>query len=140
MIDIPAMMNGVMAEWAKERSGKMFTLGKLINVLEETNPSFSVVFDFDKTLSPGSFMSYRGYYVDLAIDTSHLKKTVREFLEQAKNCMGREFYGYKGGDYLMGEKTPLWVSEYGEASEIGVSELIQVDNKLVISTKTFKDK
>lgn len=39
----------------------------------------------------------------------------------------------------MGEKTPLWVSEYGEVSDIGISGLIQVDNKLVISTKTFKD-
>ena len=31
-------------------------------------------------------------------------------------AMGAEFEGYKGGEYIMGANTPLWISEYGEAS------------------------
>jgi len=27
--------------------------------------------------------------------------------------MGKVFQGYKGGDYVMGALTPVWVAEYG---------------------------
>lgn len=30
--------------------------------------------------------------------------------------MGQVFQGYKGGDYVMGALTPLWVSTYGNSS------------------------
>ena len=30
--------------------------------------------------------------------------------------MGQVFIGYKGGDFVMGALTPMWISDYGTSS------------------------
>jgi hypothetical protein len=61
----------------------------------------------------GKAHSYRGYYSDLAFEKLDRKITVGEALKMIKECMGEIFQGYKGGDYMMGRNTPVWLSEYG---------------------------
>lgn len=36
-----------------------------------------------------------------------------ELLSECKAAMGQVFTGYKGGDYVMGALTPVWVANYG---------------------------
>jgi len=36
-----------------------------------------------------------------------------DLLEECKAAMGQVFYGYKGGDYVMGALTPVWLASYG---------------------------
>jgi hypothetical protein len=36
-----------------------------------------------------------------------------ELLAECEAAMGQVFTGYKGGDYVMGALTPLWVATYG---------------------------
>lgn len=42
--------------------------------------------------------------------------TAGEFLEMLSKVKGNYFEGYKGGDYLMGKSTPVWVANYGDSS------------------------
>ena len=80
-----------------------------------------------------SFDSYRGYYDDLALgyiakdyyeenkdDEIH---TVKDFLEEAKRCLGKTFYGWKGGEFIMDKNTPLWVANSGHTSNFVIDRI-----------------
>jgi hypothetical protein len=93
-------------------------LGKLIEALEQVQDKSLPVSILPFDLSPTGFDSYRGYYNQLAIcySTEKHEPTVEEFLNMARACVGNTFTGYKGGTYLMGEDTPVWISNYGRCS------------------------
>ena len=93
-------------EWRLERSRTQMTLGQLIERLNHLHPSV--------TLCIGYPHSYRGYYSDLAFEQSEVR-TVDEILKEVEGCLGKEFTGYKGGEYTMDESTPVWIAEYGSA-------------------------
>ena len=63
--------------------------------------------------APGDLISYRGYYSDLAFEPGDRCVTVKELLERANEANGDTFTGYKGGDFVMGDDTPLWAAPYG---------------------------
>lgn len=106
---IQAMVDGWSKAWQKERSKTQLTLGGLIALLRVLEPE-------RKVAGLGNLDSYRGYYSDLAFEPCGGQTTVAALLQECLDAMGKEFTGYKGGEYLMGESTPLWVSEYGTAS------------------------
>lgn len=98
------------------RSGYHVTLGKLISALSATNPNLLVlaVDEEGKQSAVSRFISYRGYYSDLALTpTDDAPLTVSALLMQAKAALGATFEGYKGGNYVMDERTPLWFADYG---------------------------
>jgi hypothetical protein len=95
------------------------TLGQLIDALEKRDQSEHVRFDFCGTF-PGRIDSYRGYYEDLALgwldyDYEKQPPTVAQLIESLKECVGRVFTGYKGGDYEMDRDTAMWVANYGRS-------------------------
>lgn len=117
---IQAAINGMSAAWRDERSKTQMTLGGLIAALEALPPERKVV-------GIGNPMSYRGYYSDLAFSpvagwstdrrtpeeaNKPAETTVGELLATARACMGEVFEGYKGGDFVMGKTTPLWIAGY----------------------------
>lgn len=61
--------------------------------------------------------SYRGYYSDLYFERHDGTRLVAELLAECKDAMGQVFTGYKGGDFLMGALTPLWVASYGRCGQ-----------------------
>lgn len=101
-----AMMDGMGAAWQKERASSQMTLGGFIAALEGVSGKRKVAGIGDPT-------SYRGYYKDLSFRPTEEARTVAEVLKVARSCMGRVFTGYKGGDFVMGETTPIWSAEYG---------------------------
>jgi len=101
-----AIIDGQTLALQKERSATQMTLGDLIKFLESADSPKEI-----KGL--GDLDSYRGYYSDLAFEPAVETKTATELLEQCKSAMGKIFQGYKGGDYVMGETTPLWLANYG---------------------------
>lgn len=109
-MNLQAMMNGMSAEWQKDRAATQMTLGKLIDKLESL-PKES------KLEGWGSPHSYRGYYSDLAFERIDENKTVGEFLKLCRKCMGEVFQGYKGGDFQMGRNTPVWFANYGSCGQ-----------------------
>ena len=42
---------------------------------------------------------------------------VSELLTECKAAMGQVFEGYKGGNYVMGALTPIWVAYYGHVGQ-----------------------
>lgn len=109
------------------------TLGELIDALDATYRTplpeyFANKADKERNvyidwcdLRPGTFHSYRGYYDHLAFDFEvRGTKTVKEFLSQCRKANGDHFTGYKGGDFKMDSRTPVWVSQWGDNSHWGV--------------------
>ena len=119
-MDLQDLINGMNARMQAARAAsEQLTLGELIDHLK-TLPIDTII----KGL--GDLDSYRGYYCDLAFSPDPEKEEpVLELLERCKAAMGEVFTGYKGGDYVMGRNTPLWISEYGECSDdmlIGIDD------------------
>ena len=116
---------------------KQLNLGDLIYLLELAGEHDSeggqkqVEFDFP-SMTPKGFSSYRGLYTDLAIgykdyELTKYGKDADELLEQAKAgnfikelkaTIGKQFTGYKGGEYTMNPRTPLWIANYGKSTGI----------------------
>jgi hypothetical protein len=103
---IQAYVDAVGAEFAKLRSESQVTLGKLIDILVQMEPD-SVV---PNLINPHS---YRGYYSDLAFEQHSGTRTAQELLADCRASMGEVFYGWKGGEFVMGRNTPIWVAERG---------------------------
>lgn len=102
----------------EKHTGKVLTLGQLISKLEKALPTAEVgIQPFN--LAPTTWGSYRGIYRDLALgySTETGKPKVKEFLESCRECIGKVFTGYKGGDFLMDEDTFLWVANDGESNQ-----------------------
>lgn len=121
---IQAMMNGMSAQWQKDRAGSQMTLGSLIYELEKMRPT-------DLIEGFGSPHSYRGYYSDLAFERADAPILVSDALTICRKCMGEVFEGYKGGEFQMGRKTPIWFASYGSCGTriMSLSEKGQFETK-----------
>lgn len=102
--------NGLMLSMQRERATTQMTLGKLIAALEAMPGNAKV-----KALHQPH--SYRGYYMDLAFEHTGESTTAKQLLAVCRWCMGKMFYGYKGGEFVMGELTPVWIAMYGHTGE-----------------------
>ena len=105
-MSIHALLDGMNAQWQRERAETQMTLGKLITALEAI-PEGAEVANLNHA------HSYRGYYSDLAFERDEGTRPASELLAECKAAMGQVFCGYKGGDYVMGALTPIWVATYG---------------------------
>lgn len=79
----------------------------------------------------GEFCSWRGCYSDVAINYSSSSKdaiTVKEFRDKLKSYIGTSQYGYKGGEYLVTEKTDTSIDNVGDYSGSYITE-IEVDDE-----------
>ena len=117
MFDFQAMLDGMGAKMQRERAGTQITLGRLINALEMM-PDESMVANLRDA------HSYRGYYCDIAFELVGGKRPAKGLLKECKDAMGQVFVGYKGGDYVMGALTPVWIANYGECGK----KLISIDS------------
>ena len=104
-MNMQAWMDGMSAQWQRERAATQLTLGALIAALEAM-PDAMVANLRDAN-------SYRGYYIDLYFRRHDGTRPAAELLAECKAAMGQVFNGYKGGEYVMGALTPLWIATYG---------------------------
>ena len=113
------------------------TLGELILKLEpivknqKEGEEATVRYDFEY-LFPTAIDSWRGSYDELALnfETQGEEMKVSEFLNMLKECVGKTFTGYKGGDFTMHKGTPIWVANYSHSGNTAVIDV--VDNGYVI--------
>lgn len=112
------------------------TLGALTEALEKRKPDECVRFDFC-SLTPHKLMSYRGFYDHLALTwQSGLDSTVERLVKMLREADGATFQGYKGGDFVMGKQSPIWVAQYGDSGStaiVGISD--RCDYMTIIKTK-----
>jgi hypothetical protein len=103
---LQAAFDGMSAQWQKERAASQMTLGRMIDTLSQMPIGARVA-----NLSAAH--SYRGYYCDLAFEQGEGTRPALDLLTDCRAAMGEVFTGYKGGDFLMGRTTPVWVADYG---------------------------
>ena len=102
-------------------------LGTLIKMLELYDSNAPVEFDFGY-IQPTTLDSWRGVYAELALGyecSPSSRATVGSLLDECRQAVGATFFGWKRGDYTMGEHTKVWVDNRGEYSStmlIGVAE------------------
>ncbi len=108
-------------------SGQL-SVQELIARLEQFDPKTSVGLRFYGATLIASVDSYRGYYDELAFDVTTdygvSDPTVGEVLYCLKQALGKTFYGWKGGEYVMNQHTPLWIAKSGTTGSkvVGVNE------------------
>ncbi len=129
-----------MIDWPlTPKTPNQISLGALIDSLRNLPSDEPVLFDLDAPASPGRFASYRGYYEDLAVslwaDGGDIATTVGEFLTRAEAAVGDTFEGYKGGSYVARRETPVWASDWGEASGRAVIGLFHEGGRVIILTE-----
>lgn len=110
-------VKGAMARVSEERkaSAENMRLGQFIDELAACNPALPLVLENGAGLH--GFMSYRGYYEDLAISPRSDPKPVGEVLNEARAALGEIFEGYKGGEYPMHKGSLLWVAPWGSCGD-----------------------
>ena len=81
------------------------TLGELIERLKQL-PAESMV-------NLCNSHSYRGYYHDLAFEWHYGIRQAYDILMECEDAIGKVFEGYKGGEFMMDEDTPVWIAPYG---------------------------
>lgn len=121
-----AMVDAMSDQWRRERAETQMTLGKLISALKGLPPEQAVP-------ALGHAHSYRGYYSDLAFERRDGTLPAQDLLAQCRAAMGRVFEGYKGGDYVMGETTPVWIAEYG--TTCGALKIVALNPDGTFSTR-----
>lgn len=105
-MNLKALIDGMKAQWQRERAETQMTLGNLIAALEAMPEDAEVA-------NLNSAHSYRGYYSDLAFEHGEGTRPADDLLAECRAAMGQVFCGYKGGDFVMGSLTPVWLARYG---------------------------
>lgn len=135
------------------KDSPQISLGELISEIEKhdlkTNSGEikTICFDFG-TAIPTKLDSYRGYYDELALgyklsgydnDSGHFDECkADEFLKHLKSAIGKEYTGWKGGDYIMNENTPLWVANPGNCGDTIIVGVLDKGYTFIILT-AFND-
>lgn len=145
-MDLQTYLNNAVNSMRQQRMAEsdQLTLGKLIEEIEaivkkgykchdDSEPT--VQYDFEY-LFPTEIDSWRGSYNELALNykTDGNELTVSEFLTLLKSAVGKEFTGYKGGEFVMDENTPVWVANYGNSGNTAIVGVIDEDYKVILVT------
>ena len=133
-MDLQGLADALGSSMRSARSNYHLTLGVAIEALSEAPSDFPVCTDLPGQ-SPGRAHSYRGYYSDLAFEPQSNAITAGDFLKVLRDALDATFTGYKGGDFAMDAKTPLWLSHYGTASGVAIIGMDITDDGLVLVTK-----
>lgn len=106
-MDIQMLIDGLTAKWQQERAKTQMTLGKLISALAEMPDGAEVANLYGAH-------SYRGYYEDIAFERGEGNRPAADLLAECRAAMGEVFYGWKGGEFVMGALTPVWLAHRGD--------------------------
>ena len=129
-------------------SGQMTILQLLTRLHAIEDKKKQVVFDGvdgETIYIPGNVESWRGSYRELALTYIELAPntltpcTVRRLISLLATSLEVTFVGYKGGEYVMHEDTPVWVANYGESHGFKRSEDCMYDNQGVVGVREEYD-
>ena len=82
--------------------------------------------------------AWRGDYSQLAFEPVR-DTTTQKMLDEAISCLGMEFTGYKGGEYIMRAETPCWIDNYGCWSRVPLTSKALRLLKVLEATHTNQD-
>jgi len=128
------------------------SLGEIISKIEKLgltweigNKPKTICFDFGSAI-PTNLDSWRGDYSHLALgynltgydktaDSDINEITAENLLQELKSSIGKTFEGWKGGDYVAKQNTPVWVANPGNSGSTIVVDVICNSYELVIITQ-----
>ncbi len=99
-------------------------------------------YDFGTSI-PTCLDSYRGSYDELALgykltgyDDGSAPRSIKakDLLEHLKSAIGKEFTGWKGGEFRMSEQTPVWVANCGDSNSTAIVGVLDAGYSLIILT------
>lgn len=127
------------------------SLGELIKKLEaikdekkDTEDEKTVVYDFENSF-PTRLDSWRGSYDELALgfdlygyntkqDPKSKQPKLSKLIEHLKSAVDKEYGGWKGGDFMMDENTPLWVNNPGNYTTTMIIDVMDRGWEVVLIT------
>lgn len=94
---------------------------------------------------PTELGSYRGYYEQIALGYAAIddrpeekRLDVTDMIELVRSAIGADFEGYKGGEYTMGDETPVWIANYGEGCFTALHD-VTLESLYVILHTRYRD-
>lgn len=118
------------------------TIGEVIEALESAKPDGPVHFDFCG-LVPTTVDSWRGIYAEAALgfeNAEGIAPTAQQLLCNLREAIdGREFTGWKGGDYRYTSSTPLHVDNPGRYTNTAIDRIEVDDWRVILHTKQSED-
>ena len=133
MYDVQKLMDAISDSNRDVRSGYHLTLKHAVEELAKLPTNYQVKFDRNYQY-PDREMSYRGYYSDLAFSWADKECSVSHLLLMCKRSINNTYEGYKGGDNLMDEKTPLWAACYGDTGR-AIIGITLTEQMVILNTK-----
>ena len=136
----------LVAELERRLYPSQMTLGGLIKALGAL-PADELVrpITFEMPwLYPTHFNSYRGYYDQLALGVAHIGddppmragvRTGDDLLKRARSTIRSTHTGWKGGNYIMSERTPVWVDNPGDCNSVMLVGVRSSLNAAVLMTR-----
>ena len=123
------------------------SLGEVIAEIEEcgtqqdNGQDKEICYDFG-TAVPTDLESYRGSYNELALgykltgydNDAESAASAKDLLQHLKKAIGKQYTGWKGGQYTMSEDTPVWVANPGNGGSTAIIGILNERWRLVIIT------
>lgn len=130
------------------KTSPQLTLGELILKLEAVEEKSKPVI-FNERYFPVGIDSWRGSYYELALEYAETgdKFSVAAWIKKLRETVGSTLYGYKGGEFLMGKTTPVWIANYGESEGFthdgdiwtqAVVDVSQNEQAVIIETRNIE--
>lgn len=114
------------------------TVRQLLDALRPIDQSLPIVYGFC-ALSPTKPDSWRGVYSELALGYSREPDgpgvTVAEVVQWLTDTYGSAYTGYKGGDFIMGPDTEVWVDNWGQYTRTSIAGITADEYEAVIQTE-----
>jgi hypothetical protein len=131
-MDLLKLIDTMSDAMRRGRTNYHLTLGELISKLKDSKKVLPVVFSDGGAPVEGN--SYRGYYSDFSFERGESATAggLQAYLED--EVLDKTFEGYKGGDFTMGEDTPLWVAPYGSTG-LAIVDYKDEGHRVVLVTK-----
>lgn len=142
-LDLGTILQNAMASHRAEqmKTSPQLTIGELILMLESQDKKMKIVFDFEingRVQVPCDLMSWRGSYCELGMDYGDRGyKNVGVFRKSLKDAIGKSYEGYKGGLFMMGKTTPIWVAHH---SDCGINDYKGTHGEVIITGIKVKGK
>lgn len=142
-MDLQSIISNAVQAYRNEemKTSPQLMLGELLILLEQvSNKKLPVKFSSGK--KPTKLSSWRGSYREIAFQYDDSADSpcpsVEDIINQIKNSIGSKFEGYKGGEFLMGKTTPVWVSQWGQSSREAPVSVSCTDEMVTIETKEIE--
>jgi hypothetical protein len=71
--------------------------------------------------------SWRENYPELAFEPAH-NVSIKDMLNEAKDCVDKTFTGWKGGDFKMSGDTRIHVATIGDCTAWGIPDFNEYDS------------